>query len=216
MTRCRFIALAVALVARNARHCRRQAARPVRRSHGLPAERPAPRLGHRRPGRGGLRPSGSEDRGWQARGRSGGQGRQGRQVDGEAGRVSGRDGRRADDPRSGPKRAAKEKKAPNAVVFKDVAVGEVWVCSGQSNMEWSLDMIPQGRRAGGDQELGQPEPTRIHRPEVRRTDPAGRVQPQAAEGQAFRQRSCGYRATRTTPQCSRPSATTSAATCRRR
>jgi sialate O-acetylesterase len=35
-----------------------------------------------------------------------------------------------------PKRG--EKKAPNTVTFKDVLVGEVWVCSGQSNMEWSL------------------------------------------------------------------------------
>jgi sialate O-acetylesterase len=40
--------------------------------------------------------------------------------------------------------AAKEKKAPNAVVFKDVAVGEVWVASGQSNMEWRLEWIPKG------------------------------------------------------------------------
>jgi sialate O-acetylesterase len=38
----------------------------------------------------------------------------------------------------------KEKKAPNAVVFKDVAVGEVWVASGQSNMEWSLAACPKG------------------------------------------------------------------------
>src|SRR5215210_4924053 len=36
------------------------------------------------------------------------------------------------------KAVPKEKKAPNAVMFKDVAVGEVWVASGQSNMEWSL------------------------------------------------------------------------------
>src|SRR5262245_2139631 len=42
------------------------------------------------------------------------------------------------------RRAAKEKKAPNAMVFKDVAVGEVWVASGQSNMEWSLAMTPKG------------------------------------------------------------------------
>jgi sialate O-acetylesterase len=34
--------------------------------------------------------------------------------------------------------APKEKKGPNAVAFKDVAVGEVWVASGQSNMEWTL------------------------------------------------------------------------------
>jgi sialate O-acetylesterase len=40
--------------------------------------------------------------------------------------------------------APKEKKAPNAIVFRDVAVGEVWVCSGQSNMEWSLAQCPKG------------------------------------------------------------------------
>src|SRR5205807_5872302 len=27
----------------------------------------------------------------------------------------------------------------NTVTFKNVAVGEVWVCSGQSNMEWPVD-----------------------------------------------------------------------------
>jgi sialate O-acetylesterase len=30
-------------------------------------------------------------------------------------------------------------KGKNAVEFKNVAVGEVWVCSGQSNMEWPVD-----------------------------------------------------------------------------
>jgi sialate O-acetylesterase len=36
------------------------------------------------------------------------------------------------------KREPKGKEKPNAVAFKDVAVGEVWVASGQSNMEWTL------------------------------------------------------------------------------
>jgi len=40
--------------------------------------------------------------------------------------------------------APKEKKDLNAFVFKDVLVGEVWVCSGQSNMEWSLAATPKG------------------------------------------------------------------------
>lgn len=31
-------------------------------------------------------------------------------------------------------------KGTNAVEFKNVAVGEVWVCSGQSNMEWSVNI----------------------------------------------------------------------------
>lgn len=30
-------------------------------------------------------------------------------------------------------------KGKNTVTFKNVAVGEVWVCSGQSNMEWSVN-----------------------------------------------------------------------------
>jgi len=41
------------------------------------------------------------------------------------------------------KAAPKEKKAPNTFTFKDVAVGEVWVASGQSNMEWSLAATKQ-------------------------------------------------------------------------
>lgn len=49
-------------------------------------------------------------------------------------------------------RGAEKKPAPkgkgkgqaNAVAYKDVAVGEVWVASGQSNMEWSLAASPRG------------------------------------------------------------------------
>jgi sialate O-acetylesterase len=44
----------------------------------------------------------------------------------------------------------------NRIALKDVLVGEVWVCSGQSNMEWTLDMLggwkalPEERAALGD------------------------------------------------------------------
>lgn len=43
-----------------------------------------------------------------------------------------------------PKRDPKGKEKPNAAMFKDVAVGEVWVASGQSNMEWTLAASPRG------------------------------------------------------------------------
>lgn len=38
----------------------------------------------------------------------------------------------------------KGKKGPNSVVFKDVAVGEVWICSGQSNMAMTLAACNKG------------------------------------------------------------------------
>ncbi len=39
-------------------------------------------------------------------------------------------------------------KGENSVEVRDVLVGEVWICSGQSNMEWSL-----GRALNGEQEV---------------------------------------------------------------
>ncbi|MCU0705934.1 MAG: hypothetical protein MUF18_18360, partial [Fimbriiglobus sp.] len=41
-------------------------------------------------------------------------------------------------------------KGKNEVAFKNVAVGDVWLCSGQSNMEWKLSQLPkddQGKKA---------------------------------------------------------------------
>lgn len=43
-----------------------------------------------------------------------------------------------------------EVKGKNAVTFQNVAVGDVWLCSGQSNMEWKLSQLPkddQGKKA---------------------------------------------------------------------
>ena len=42
------------------------------------------------------------------------------------------------------KKDDKGKPVSGTVTFKDVLVGEVWVCSGQSNMEWSLASSPKG------------------------------------------------------------------------
>ncbi|HJZ90952.1 MAG TPA: sialate O-acetylesterase [Gemmataceae bacterium] len=38
----------------------------------------------------------------------------------------------------------KGKGGTQTMAFKDVLVGEVWICSGQSNMEWSLAASPKG------------------------------------------------------------------------
>lgn len=51
-----------------------------------------------------------------------------------------------------------------AADVEDVLVGEVWLCSGQSNMEWTLDLIlPAARRSVGLDE----RTTGLDRPEVR-------------------------------------------------
>ncbi len=46
-----------------------------------------------------------------------------------------------------------EVKGTNTLTFEDVLVGEVWVCSGQSNMEWSIDASfdPELERLAGNQ-----------------------------------------------------------------
>src|SRR5205823_7366261 len=38
-------------------------------------------------------------------------------------------------------------KGKNTVTLKNVAVGEVWVCSGQSNMEWSVNASANAEQA---------------------------------------------------------------------
>jgi sialate O-acetylesterase len=44
----------------------------------------------------------------------------------------------------------------NKITFKDVYVGEVWICSGQSNMEWPLHLT-----TGGAQAMAQPKNPKI-------------------------------------------------------
>ena len=42
-------------------------------------------------------------------------------------------------------------KGKNSVTFNDVLVGEVWVCSGQSNMQWGVNQANDRlRHQGGD------------------------------------------------------------------
>ena len=43
-------------------------------------------------------------------------------------------------------------KGKNTIEFKNVAVGEVWVCSGQSNMQWSINAseTPEKIKAAAD------------------------------------------------------------------
>ncbi|HEX5790071.1 MAG TPA: sialate O-acetylesterase [Luteolibacter sp.] len=36
-------------------------------------------------------------------------------------------------------------KGKNTLTLNDVLLGEVWICSGQSNMEWALNAIPNGK-----------------------------------------------------------------------
>src|SRR5688572_23574266 len=40
-------------------------------------------------------------------------------------------------------------KGKNEVTFKNVAVGDVWLCSGQSNMEWKLNQLNKADTAKG-------------------------------------------------------------------
>ena len=40
-------------------------------------------------------------------------------------------------------------KGKNSLKFEDVLVGEVWICSGQSNMQWSVN-------AANDADLEKP------------------------------------------------------------
>ncbi len=44
---------------------------------------------------------------------------------------------------------------PRKIVVRDVLVGEVWVCSGQSNMEWPLEMSTQAEKAVAEADYPQ-------------------------------------------------------------
>ena len=97
----------------------------------------------------------------------------------------------------------KEKKAPNAVVFKDVAVGEVWVCSGQSNMEMSLAGCSKGGGPEAIKNSANPNLRVFTVPKFARPTPK---KASTRNRQTISSRT-GCRASRTTRRCSRPSPT---------
>ena len=109
--------------------------------------------------------------------------------------------------------APKGKKGPNAVVFKDVAVGEVWVASGQSNMEWSLGASQE--RGGGAEaikESANPNLRVFTVPKYAVRTPQAGFNPKPPNDKF----SSWLPSAPENAGCSRPSATSSAATCRRR
>ena len=65
--------------------------------------------------------------------------------------------------------AADPKRAKDTTLIEDVLVGEVWICGGQSNMEWSLDAI--GDEAGDKRALTRPRMRLIKAPHVLATEP---------------------------------------------
>jgi len=53
--------------------------------------------------------------------------------------------------------------------FNDVLVGEVWICGGQANMEWTMDQI--GDQAGEKRTIAEPRIRLIKAPHVLATEP---------------------------------------------
>ena len=97
----------------------------------------------------------------------------------------------------------------NKVEVADVLVGEVWICSGQSNMEWTLGRAAEAEAA----KAARDDPSSGSTPSPRRspTSPCRR-----SSGTSRRASGPGSRPTPTPPRSSRPSATSSAATSARR
>ena len=62
-----------------------------------------------------------------------------------------------------------ERKKLSTRTFTDVLVGEVWLCGGQSNMEWSLNAI--GTTANQKKSMIQPQIRLINAPRVVATEP---------------------------------------------
>ena len=87
----------------------------------------------------------------------------------------------------------------NTVAFSNVLIGDVWVCSGQSNMQFGLSGTKNA--AAEIAAANYPEHPPLHRAEHRR--------PRAAEG---REGPVVRLHARTRPATSRPSLTSSAAT----
>src|SRR5262249_27508390 len=64
----------------------------------------------------------------------------------------------------------------NRIELKNVLVGEVWVCSGQSNMEWPLKSAREGSNAIAVSDNSQLR--LFHVPKTRATEPANDVKAQ--------------------------------------
>jgi sialate O-acetylesterase len=74
-------------------------------------------------------------------------------------------------------------KGSNTVTLKNVAIGEVWVCSGQSNMEWSVNASynPEQVKAASTN------------PDLRLFTVQKRTSPRPPAPPAYRSRGCRFR-----------------------
>jgi sialate O-acetylesterase len=69
---------------------------------------------------------------------------------------------------------ADPKRPIDTKMIEDVLVGEVWICGGQSNMEWTIDGI--GDQAGDKRALTRPRMRLIKAPHVLATDPQENIE----------------------------------------
>lgn len=78
----------------------------------------------------------------------------------------------------------RNEKKSNAITFKDVLVGEVWVCSGQSNMEWSMNAtVKEGGGAEGIKNSANAQLRLFTVPKWAQPEPRSGINP-AAGGQS--------------------------------